>query len=174
MFETIVSFTLLEHMAGATFVPPTANMGYERVLSPNRTPCARSGCALAAIEVPITTLAVAEFWSCTRTFRRYPTQVEGHQLLRVRMNGLPSRATTSAGNLCAIAGTSDPCTTRLDHRRAWVSEPRRPATVRNRVGSSRSGQITSTSATSEDERHRSWRNTSIRDVPYRLPNQRSS
>jgi len=26
----------------------------DRVLSPNRTPCARSGCALAAIEVPIT------------------------------------------------------------------------------------------------------------------------
>jgi crotonobetainyl-CoA:carnitine CoA-transferase CaiB-like acyl-CoA transferase len=38
MFETIVSFTLLEHMAGATFVPKEAAMGYERVLSPNRKP----------------------------------------------------------------------------------------------------------------------------------------
>src|SRR5258706_4071400 len=36
MFETIVSFTLLEHMAGATFVPAVDGMGYERVLSPNR------------------------------------------------------------------------------------------------------------------------------------------
>ena len=38
MFETIVSFTLLEHMAGATFVPTEQAMGYERVLSPNRKP----------------------------------------------------------------------------------------------------------------------------------------
>ena len=38
MFETIVSFTLLEHMAGATFVPSEQAMGYERVLSPNRKP----------------------------------------------------------------------------------------------------------------------------------------
>ncbi len=38
MFETIVSFTLLEHMAGATFVPAVDGMGYERVLSPNRRP----------------------------------------------------------------------------------------------------------------------------------------
>jgi crotonobetainyl-CoA:carnitine CoA-transferase CaiB-like acyl-CoA transferase len=38
MFETIVSFTLLEHMAGATFVPAEHAMGYERVLSPNRKP----------------------------------------------------------------------------------------------------------------------------------------
>src|SRR5260221_11182347 len=38
MFETIVSFTLLEHMAGATFVPAVGGMGYERGLSPNRRP----------------------------------------------------------------------------------------------------------------------------------------
>ena len=38
MFETIVSFTLLEHMAGETFVPAVDSMGYERVLSPNRKP----------------------------------------------------------------------------------------------------------------------------------------
>jgi crotonobetainyl-CoA:carnitine CoA-transferase CaiB-like acyl-CoA transferase/uncharacterized RmlC-like cupin family protein len=38
MFETIVSFTLLEHMAGETFVPPVDSMGYERVLSPHRKP----------------------------------------------------------------------------------------------------------------------------------------
>jgi crotonobetainyl-CoA:carnitine CoA-transferase CaiB-like acyl-CoA transferase len=38
MFETIVSFTLVEHMAGETFVPAVDSMGYERVLSPNRKP----------------------------------------------------------------------------------------------------------------------------------------
>ncbi len=38
MYETIVSFTLLEHMAGETFVPAVGGMGYERVLSPNRKP----------------------------------------------------------------------------------------------------------------------------------------
>jgi crotonobetainyl-CoA:carnitine CoA-transferase CaiB-like acyl-CoA transferase len=38
MFETIVSFTLLEHMAGASFVPTEKRMGYDRVLSPNRKP----------------------------------------------------------------------------------------------------------------------------------------
>ena len=38
MYETIVSFTLLEHMAGETFVPAVDSMGYERVLSPNRKP----------------------------------------------------------------------------------------------------------------------------------------
>jgi len=38
MFETMVSFNLLEHLAGQTFVPATSSMGYERVLSPHRRP----------------------------------------------------------------------------------------------------------------------------------------
>jgi len=38
MFETIVSFTLVEHLAGETFVPAQGAMGYERVLSANRRP----------------------------------------------------------------------------------------------------------------------------------------
>jgi crotonobetainyl-CoA:carnitine CoA-transferase CaiB-like acyl-CoA transferase len=38
MFETMVSFNLLEHLAGQTFVPATSSMGYERVLSPHRKP----------------------------------------------------------------------------------------------------------------------------------------
>ena len=33
-----MSFNLLEHMAGQTFVPATSGMGYERVLSPHRRP----------------------------------------------------------------------------------------------------------------------------------------
>lgn len=38
MFETLVSFTMIEHMAGRTFEPPIAPMGYSRVLSPHRRP----------------------------------------------------------------------------------------------------------------------------------------
>ncbi|MDR5785281.1 CoA transferase [Caballeronia sp. LP003] len=38
MFETMVSFNLVEHLAGETFDPPRGGMGYERVLSPYRRP----------------------------------------------------------------------------------------------------------------------------------------
>jgi crotonobetainyl-CoA:carnitine CoA-transferase CaiB-like acyl-CoA transferase len=38
MFETMVSYTLIEHLAGATFYPAQGGMGYERILSPNRKP----------------------------------------------------------------------------------------------------------------------------------------
>jgi crotonobetainyl-CoA:carnitine CoA-transferase CaiB-like acyl-CoA transferase len=38
MFETLVSFNLVEHLAGETFCPAQDSMGYERVLSPHRKP----------------------------------------------------------------------------------------------------------------------------------------
>ena len=38
MFETMVSFILIEHMAGETFCPPNTGMGYDRVLSRHRSP----------------------------------------------------------------------------------------------------------------------------------------
>ncbi|NGM86460.1 CoA transferase [Parapusillimonas sp. SGNA-6] len=38
MFETLVAFTLVEHLSGHTFVPPLGPMGYSRVLSPQRRP----------------------------------------------------------------------------------------------------------------------------------------
>ncbi len=38
MFETLVSFTLIEHLGGRTFDPPRGEMGYRRVLSPERRP----------------------------------------------------------------------------------------------------------------------------------------
>jgi crotonobetainyl-CoA:carnitine CoA-transferase CaiB-like acyl-CoA transferase len=38
MFETMVSFNLIEHLAGMTFLPSQANMCYERMLSPHRRP----------------------------------------------------------------------------------------------------------------------------------------
>jgi crotonobetainyl-CoA:carnitine CoA-transferase CaiB-like acyl-CoA transferase len=40
MFETLVSFSLFEHMGGRTFVPGEGEMGYTRVLSPHRRPYA--------------------------------------------------------------------------------------------------------------------------------------
>ena len=38
MFETMVAFNLVEHMAGATFEPAPSGMGYDRVLSQHRRP----------------------------------------------------------------------------------------------------------------------------------------
>ncbi|MEQ5837878.1 CoA transferase [Paraburkholderia acidicola] len=38
MFETMVSFTLTEHLAGETFRPTEGSMGYDRVLSAHRKP----------------------------------------------------------------------------------------------------------------------------------------
>jgi crotonobetainyl-CoA:carnitine CoA-transferase CaiB-like acyl-CoA transferase len=38
MFETMVSFNLIEHLAGETFHPAQEGMGYERVLSKHRRP----------------------------------------------------------------------------------------------------------------------------------------
>ena len=38
MFESVVSFTLAEHMAGAVFDPPLDEMGYSRVLVEHRRP----------------------------------------------------------------------------------------------------------------------------------------
>ncbi len=38
MFETMVSFNLVEHLRGAAFEPPEGPFGYERLLSPARKP----------------------------------------------------------------------------------------------------------------------------------------
>lgn len=38
MFETMVAFNLVEHLAGATFAPSRDGMGYDRVLSEHRRP----------------------------------------------------------------------------------------------------------------------------------------
>ncbi|GAA1853355.1 CoA transferase [Pseudonocardia ailaonensis] len=38
MFDTMVAFTLVEHLAGATTRPPLSTPGYDRVLTPHRRP----------------------------------------------------------------------------------------------------------------------------------------
>jgi crotonobetainyl-CoA:carnitine CoA-transferase CaiB-like acyl-CoA transferase len=38
MFETMVSYLMIEHLYGCTFVPPMGEMGYARVLAPWRRP----------------------------------------------------------------------------------------------------------------------------------------
>jgi crotonobetainyl-CoA:carnitine CoA-transferase CaiB-like acyl-CoA transferase len=38
MFETLVSFNMIEHLGGETFCPALGSMGYDRVLSPFRRP----------------------------------------------------------------------------------------------------------------------------------------
>ena len=38
MFESVTSFNLVEHLAGAVFDPPIDQMGYSRVLVPHRRP----------------------------------------------------------------------------------------------------------------------------------------
>jgi len=38
MFETMVSFLLVEHLRGAALVPPQGEYGYKRLLNPNRHP----------------------------------------------------------------------------------------------------------------------------------------
>ena len=42
MFETMVSFNLVEHLRGAAFEPPEGPFGYERLLSPARRPYSTS------------------------------------------------------------------------------------------------------------------------------------
>ena len=38
MFETLVSFIMVEHLYGESFVPPIGKTGYERLLNPHRRP----------------------------------------------------------------------------------------------------------------------------------------
>lgn len=38
MFESMVSFLMAEQLAGRTFIPPLGEVGYERLMSPNRKP----------------------------------------------------------------------------------------------------------------------------------------
>jgi len=62
MFETMVSFLLVEHLSGHTFRPPTGSLGYERMLAPNRRPY-RTRDGYMAI-MPYTTQQWMRFLEC--------------------------------------------------------------------------------------------------------------
>lgn len=60
MFETLVSFTLVEHLAGHSFEPPEGPMGYERLLTPARRPYATQDGFIALL--PYTTAQWQRFF----------------------------------------------------------------------------------------------------------------
>lgn len=62
MFESMVAFLLVEHMAGQTFRPPIAPLGYERLLAANRRPY-RTRDGYMAI-MPYTTQQWTQFLEC--------------------------------------------------------------------------------------------------------------
>ena len=62
MFESMVAFLLVEHLAGRTFVPPLGPAGYERMLAANRRPY-RTRDGFIAI-MPYTTLQWTHFIEC--------------------------------------------------------------------------------------------------------------
>lgn len=61
MFETLVSFNLIEHLSGETFRPAEDGMGYARVLSPHRRPYATLDGFLALM--PYTTAQWQRFFA---------------------------------------------------------------------------------------------------------------
>jgi crotonobetainyl-CoA:carnitine CoA-transferase CaiB-like acyl-CoA transferase len=60
MFETMVSFALVEHLAGRSFDPPVGPAGYERVLAPHRRPYRTRDGFIAAL--PYTTAQWTRFF----------------------------------------------------------------------------------------------------------------
>jgi crotonobetainyl-CoA:carnitine CoA-transferase CaiB-like acyl-CoA transferase len=62
MFESMVAFLLVEHLAGRSFSPPLGEPGYERLLAPNRRPY-RTRDGYVAI-MPYTTLQWTRFLEC--------------------------------------------------------------------------------------------------------------
>ena len=62
MFESMVAFLLVEHLAGRSFSPPLGEAGYERLLAPNRRPY-RTRDGYVAI-MPYTTVQWMRFLEC--------------------------------------------------------------------------------------------------------------
>jgi len=62
MFESMVAFLMVEHLAGRSFSPPLGKAGYERLLAPNRRPY-RTRDGFVAI-MPYTTLQWTRFLEC--------------------------------------------------------------------------------------------------------------
>jgi len=62
MFESMIAFLMVEHLAGRSFVPPLGDAGYDRLLAPNRRPY-RTRDGYVAI-MPYTTLQWTRFLEC--------------------------------------------------------------------------------------------------------------
>ena len=62
MFESVVAFLLVEHLAGRTFVPPLGPAGYERMLAKNRRPYKTRDGYVAIM--PYTTQQWTRFMEC--------------------------------------------------------------------------------------------------------------
>jgi crotonobetainyl-CoA:carnitine CoA-transferase CaiB-like acyl-CoA transferase len=62
MFESMVAFLMLEHLAGQSFVPPKGPAGYERMLAKNRRPYRTKDGYIAIM--PYTTLQWTRFLAC--------------------------------------------------------------------------------------------------------------
>jgi crotonobetainyl-CoA:carnitine CoA-transferase CaiB-like acyl-CoA transferase len=62
MFESMVAFLLVEHLAGCSFVPPVGPPGYERMLAKNRRPYKTRDGYIAIM--PYTTQQWARFLEC--------------------------------------------------------------------------------------------------------------
>jgi crotonobetainyl-CoA:carnitine CoA-transferase CaiB-like acyl-CoA transferase len=62
MFESMVAFLLVEHLAGRSFVPPLGPAGYERMLAKNRRPYKTSDGYIAIM--PYTTQQWTRFMEC--------------------------------------------------------------------------------------------------------------
>jgi len=62
MFESMVAFLLVEHLAGRTFVPPLGPTGYERMLAKNRRPYKTRDGYVAIM--PYTTQQWTRFMEC--------------------------------------------------------------------------------------------------------------
>ena len=62
MFESMVAFLLVEHLAGRSFVPPLGPAGYERMLAKNRRPYKTRDGYIAIM--PYTTQQWTRFMEC--------------------------------------------------------------------------------------------------------------
>ncbi|HEX5278873.1 MAG TPA: CoA transferase [Micropepsaceae bacterium] len=114
MFETMVAFLLVEHLAGHTFRPPLASLGYERMMAANRRPY-RTGDGYMAI-MPYTTQQWTRFLEAvgrtdllTEHWVRDPVQRSANvdRLYQVIAGAAPSR--TNAEWMVVLKAADVPC-----------------------------------------------------------------
>jgi crotonobetainyl-CoA:carnitine CoA-transferase CaiB-like acyl-CoA transferase len=114
MFESMVAFLMLEHLAGESFVPPLGPPGYERMLAKNRRPY-RTRDGYIAI-MPYTTLQWTRFLECvgrsdllTQDWVSDPVKRSAHveALYQIIAEAAPAR--TTAEWLEALAQFDVPC-----------------------------------------------------------------